>query len=246
MEVQTQVNKRSLAEHKVHEIRQRLEAELQPAIGAVESELAQIAGATADWRDTAGNPANVERLEEDRKRLLNRRAILTDARDRAQSELRQAEAQVEVDELAEHAVDYQKIGDARIQRARDMVATAQTLAAMVVEDDLQRTQMVNIANRVRRYFVGRSSGAEEMRRSNAHAELLALLKPIGERGTETNIQQAIEHVLAHNIPAHLWVSEMRQTGKVADAVTYVLGQCRGGLTSMRECMQRLVADAKGS
>ena len=240
------MGKLTLADSRRQEIQQRLNDELLPAIRSVDQELAQIETTKANWRDTVANPANVERVEDDRKRLVNRRTILTEARERAEAELRQAEAQVQVDVVAELRAEFERIGNAREQRARDIVAAAETLAAMVVEDDLQREKMVGIVHRAKRFFVGRASGPEEMRRSDAHAELLRLLKPMGERSTMTDLQHGIESVLAKNIPAHLWSSEMTQGGRAPDTVAKIGGQCRGGLIAMDECMKKLIDDAKGN
>lgn len=238
--IKTDVTKLSLAQAKAHEIRQKLEAEVHPAIRTVEAELAQIDSTKANWQDTASNPIAVERLEEDRQRLLNRRAILTDARDRAEKDLRQAEAQVEVDELAELRAEFERIGAARIQSARDVEAAAHMLAAKITEVEHYRVQMVGVLARARRFFLGRATGAEEMRRSDGLAALERLLKT-------SDVQGAVECILAAGTPAHVWDSGVRsEGGRVPDAVQNVTGQCRGGLIDIDNCMKRLISDAQGA
>ncbi len=240
MEVQTQVNKRSLAEEKVQDIRTRLDTELMPAIRAVEQEMANIDSTTANWRDAASAPANIERLNEDRARLFTRRAILTDARDRAEAELRLATAQVEVDQLAEIRAEFQRIGDARTQSARDLIAIAEMAAAKVSDMERQREQMASLAHGARRFFLDRASGMEEERRSVEFNELLRLLK-------ETEVRAGFEHVIGMNTPQHVWLYEYRHSPAAApDAVRNIGGQCKGGLITFDRAMQRLIADAKGA
>ena len=94
-----EATKLTLSQTKVADIRARLSSDLIPGIEATEEELAKIGRLTASWRDMPAGVAAVERIADDRRRLENRLAILRDMRQRAEAELRNAEAQVKVDEL---------------------------------------------------------------------------------------------------------------------------------------------------
>lgn len=236
------VTKLTLSQTKVAEIRRRLDQELLPAIRGIETELAQIEATTADWRSTTASVGAVERLADDSRRLTNRLAILNDARARAQAELRVEEAQVEVDALQQLRAEMQRIGDARTQRARDIVSTAEMLAAMIGEVEDMRVQMLNLANSARRFFVGRpgipADSTEAIRRSNAYAGFQRLLH-------STEVQAAVEHVIGTRTPPHVWEYQYRhEGGRAPDAVVNVTGQCRGSLITLDECMRQIVEDAK--
>jgi hypothetical protein len=240
----THVTKLTLSQTKVADIRRRIEQELTPAICSVEAELAQIEATTADWRSTTASVATVERMADDQRRLTNRLAILTESHARALAELRVEEAQVEVDALQQLRAELQRIGDARTNRARDIVSTAEMLAAMINEVEDMRAQMLTLANSARRFFVSRpgipADSAEAMRRSSAYAGFLRLLR-------STEVQAAVEHVIGTRTPPHVWEYEYRnEGGRASDAVVNVGGQCRGSLITLDECMRQIVEDAKVS
>jgi hypothetical protein len=241
-EVQNRVTKLSLSQAKAEEIRQRLDQEVLPAIRSAENELAQIEHLSADWRSTSGNVAAVERVADDRKRLTNRLDILGDVRRRAEAELRIEQAQVEVDALHELRNEMQRLGDQRTQRARDIVATAEMLAAMVSEVESLRVQMISLAHTAQRFFVGRpgiaADSPEAMRRSESFSGLLRLLQ-------STEVQAAVEHVIGAGTPAHVWEYQYRASGgRAPDAVAKIGGQCQGSLFKLDSAMRMLIDDAK--
>jgi hypothetical protein len=230
--------KRSLAQSKVADIQARLDSEVLPAIRKVEEGLADIDGIESDWRATAAAPQNAENVAEDRKRLVNRLQLLNDVRKRAEAELRVEQAQVDVDALQELHAEFQKVGDARTQRVKDIIAAAHQIAALISEVELQREQLNSIAYRAKPFFVGRASGTEEIRRSDGYGEWLRHLR-------STDVQAAVEHVLGMNTPSHVWEYGFRQSGgRIPDAVVNVSGQCSGGLLRFNEAMARLIEDAK--
>lgn len=239
MNTTVQTTKVLLSESKVAEIRRRLHVDVLPAIEKVQGELAEIEEITADWRSTSGNVAAVERVADDRKRLVNRLALLTDVRTRAEAELRVELAQVEIDALQELRNEMQRVGDQRLTTARNIVATAKMLAQMVTEVELQREQMASLAHHAERFHVGRGRDVNEnMARSKRHAELMRLLKA-------SDVQAGVEHVIAMDAPAHVWEYAYRRSpGATPDAVLNVEGQGRGALITLDEYARILIADAQ--
>jgi hypothetical protein len=228
----------SQSESKATEIRQRLDDEVLPAIQAVEAELSALERTAPDWREVVGSSAAVVRVEDERQRLVYRRRLLVDAKTEAEAELAVAQAELAAAPLRELRDEIQRIGEQRTQLARDMIAAAKQLGAMVTEAEALREQMYGVAQRSRKHFVGRPGDAVDAgRQAAAHSDMLLGLK-------STPVQTAIEYALAMSAPRHVWESEfLTSHGVLPDAVEKLGTQCRYALLSLDACMRKLIADA---
>lgn len=188
----THPTKLSLAQNRAQDIRARLAGDIGPKIAKLEQELLDIDAITRDWRTTAANVGKAEQVVEDRARLQRRLEILQDVRRRAEADLREAEAAIEVDSLDKLRADLDTVGQVRVKIARDIMATTEMLAALIQEHDARATEMTRIADRAAK-FIGRPAASE-------------LVAGIGR----VSQQRAVELVMAKGLPRNLWSSLQRE------------------------------------
>lgn len=130
---QVAINPETLAQKQAAEIRERI-TEIDNQLEAIDAEIAQLNSVMlGNWRQTAQNPLETERAAEDLERVHRRRNLMRQIKDKAAQDLEAAERQITLDRFAETRAKFDALMQQRTNRAHDVVATVEMLAAAVEE-----------------------------------------------------------------------------------------------------------------